>query len=227
MSEAKWHDQARVMWDEKASFWHANSREMWDSGSRRTIIPFFEQQVPKGHSVLDLGCGDGYGSYKLWDKGYDVTGVDLSHEMISLCQSRLTEDMERLKFLQADMLHLPFEDQSFDSLMAINSLEWTEVPADAFKEIARVIKPGGYMVFGILGPTAGPRNHSYRRLYGEEVIFNTMMPWEFEKMIQEQGVEVVQTKGVYKQGVQNNHINQLSHELKQSLSFMWLFMLKK
>ncbi|WP_146816616.1 class I SAM-dependent methyltransferase [Alkalibacillus haloalkaliphilus] len=212
VSDAKWHDQAR---------------EMWDSGSRKTIIPFFEQQVPKGDSVLDLGCGDGYGSYKLWHQGYEVTGVDLSHEMISFCQSRLSEDIERLKFLQADMLQLPFEDQSFDSLMAINSLEWTEVPADAFKEISRVIKPGGYMVFGILGPTAGPRNHSYRRLYGEEVICNTMMPWEFEKMAQEQDIEVVDSMGVYKQGVQTNHINQLSHELKQSLSFMWLFILKK
>ncbi|GAA0452247.1 class I SAM-dependent methyltransferase [Alkalibacillus silvisoli] len=227
MSDYGWHEEAKKMWNDKASFWHSNSREMWDEGSRKTIVPFFEQFVPIGSTVLDLGCGDGYGSYKLWHRGYDVTGVDLSNEMITLCHHRMNDEMDQLMFEQADMLDLPFKHDTFDSLIAINSLEWTEVPAKAFDEISRVIKPGGYLLFGILGPTAGPRAHSYNRIYGEDVICNTMMPWEFEKLATEQGYSIIGSEGVYKQGVDKSHLGRLSQELKQSLSFMWLFMLQK
>ncbi|WP_223155155.1 class I SAM-dependent methyltransferase [Alkalibacillus aidingensis] len=226
-NQSKWHVEAQKQWNDKASFWHANSRQMWDEGSRKTIIPFFEKYVPKGERVLDLGCGDGYGSYKLWQAGYYVTGVDLSEEMIALCQERASGEMEQLNFQQGDMMNLAFKDGEFDHLMAINSIEWTETPANALKELMRLVKPGGYMCFGILGPTAGPRANSYRRIYGEDVICNTMMPWEFQKLAGELGLSVVGSEGVYKQGVHQQHLDSLSEELRQALSFMWLLMLKK
>ncbi|MGM8216048.1 class I SAM-dependent methyltransferase [Bacillaceae bacterium W0354] len=222
-----WHEEAKKQWDERASSWNANSEEMWENGSRKTIIPFFERHVPKGSTVLDIGCGDGYGSYKLWRIGYHVTGVDISDEMIALCRERKTIEMDQLAFLQADMLNLPFKNESFDSVMAINSLEWAEVPAEAIKHIISKVKPGGYLCVGVLGPTAMPRVNSYKRLYGESVIMNTMMPWEFEQLAEEHGLKIIDSEGVFKRGVTNSHLGSLSLELRQSLSFMWLYLLQK
>ena len=46
-----------------------------------------------------------------------------------------------------------------------------------------------------------PRINSFDRLYGEPVFMNTMMPWEFERLANEQGLTLVGSQGVYKRGV--------------------------
>ena len=54
MAKFNWHESAEKKWDNNAEFWNQNSQEMWDSGSRSTIIPFFEQHVEKEVQVLML-----------------------------------------------------------------------------------------------------------------------------------------------------------------------------
>lgn len=56
---------------------------------------------------------------------------------------------------------------------------------------------------------------------------DTMMPWEFEKLALENGLKYADGFGVYKKGIKVKHYTDLPRELKQSLSFMWLFLLKK
>ncbi|TRY20767.1 SAM-dependent methyltransferase, partial [Geobacillus sp. LEMMJ02] len=111
--------------------------------------------------------------------------------------------------------------------MIINCFEWTERPFAALEEVRRVLKTNAYVCVGILGPTAAPRVNSYRRLYNEAVICNTMMPWEFEQLAKENGFTLVGQEGVYKRGVDESFIKQLPTELKQAVSFLWLFMLRK
>ncbi|MGX1901208.1 class I SAM-dependent methyltransferase [Thermolongibacillus altinsuensis] len=225
MHKFHWHKEAEKQWDERAEHWHRNSEEMWERGSRKTIVPFLTKHIPKDGYLADIGCGDGYGSYKLYKEGYRVIGLDLAKEMIDCAKKR--GENERLKFQQADVMNLPFLDETFTGIMAINCLEWTEHPLKALKEIHRVLKTGGYLCVGILGPTAAPRVHSYRRLYGEPVICNTMMPWEFQQLATENGFKFIDGEGVYKRGVTEHIIHQLSTELKQAISFMWLLMLQK
>jgi ubiquinone/menaquinone biosynthesis C-methylase UbiE len=221
----EWHKEAERKWDERADFWNQNSQEMWDEGSRSTIIPFFQKYVQQACRVLDAGCGDGYGSYKLSKQEYDVTGVDLSKQMIEKARTRITE--ENLHFTQGDLVNLPFQDGEFDAVMAINSLEWTKDPLSAIKEMNRVLKKNGHVCIGILGPTAMPRINSYRRLYGENVICNTMMPWELKELTMENGFDVIAGIGVYKKGVKEQHVKGLPEELQQALTFMWVFLLRK
>ncbi|KGX88991.1 class I SAM-dependent methyltransferase [Pontibacillus litoralis] len=220
----QWHNEVKKKWDSNVTFWSERSRSMWENGSRATIAPFFAKHVPSTSSIADVGCGDGYGSYKLNQAGYDVTGIDLSPKMIEHA-SQVAQ--ERLKFQVGDLEALPFADEAFDAVIAINSIEWTESPCAVLKELKRVVKPAGYVCVGLLGPTAGPRQNSYRRLFGEEVICNTMMPWEFEQMATETGWKVVDGEAVYKKNVPQDVKEGLSKELQQALSFMWLFMLKK
>jgi len=198
---------------------------MWEEGSRKTIVPFILKHIPQESYLADLGCGDGYGSWKLNQAGYHVVGVDLSKEMIAKAKKRGVN--EHLTYSQGDLTHLPFQNESFSGLVAINSMEWTEEPLKALNEMKRVLKKNHFLCLGLLGPTAGPRANSYRRLYGEPVICNTMMPWEFSQLAKENGWQVVDGKGVYKQGVQEEKIADLPTELEQALTFMWLFMLRK
>lgn len=226
MSETfNWHKEAERQWDSRSYMWGEKSRTMWEEGSRKSIVPFVKKYLPAG-TIADLGCGDGYGSYMLSKEGYDVTGVDLSKDMVNKANQRV-DNHSQLRFVQGDLADLPFEDEQFDGGMAVNSLEWTEVPAAGLEEMKRVLKPGGRLCIGLLGPTAMPRVNSYRRLYGEKVICNTMMPWELQQLAVENGWEVIDGEGVYKRGVEPHLLADLDEDLKQALTFMWLFILEK
>lgn len=225
MSTNDWHEKAKERWDERAEFWNQSSEEMWERGSRKSIIPFLSKYIPQGSYIADLGCGDGYGSLKLNEAGYRVVGIDLSEEMIEKAKNK--SGTEQITFSQGDLTDLPYQNEHFSGLMAINSIEWTEQPLRALNEMKRVLKTDHLLCLGLLGPTAHPRSNSYRRLYEEPVICNTMMPWEFEQLAQENGWEVEDGCGVYQQGIDEEKISHFSTELKQALTFMWLFILRK
>lgn len=219
-----WQMEAMKQWDEKAQYWKEHSKEMWETGSRSLIIPFFTNFVHSPAKVADIGCGDGYGSYKLYKEGFDVSGIDISPFMINIAKGRETE---RLRFNQASITNMPFEADEFDAIISINCIEWTEDPLESLNHLQLIVKSRGILCIGILGPTAHPRNKSFRRLYGEKVICHTIMPWEFEHLAIENGWKTIDGFGVYKKGVTDHHIGSLSMELKQALSFMWVFLFEK
>ncbi|WP_164214582.1 class I SAM-dependent methyltransferase [Virgibacillus sp. YIM 98842] len=225
MSTFDWEGEAELKWDNQAESWSSRSRHMWEKGSRMDVIPFLEDNLPKGSKILDIGCADGYGSLKLAKAGYHVIGTDISGEMIRRAKDQATPG--QATFIKGDVNDLPFGDREFDGIMAINVLEWTADPAKALKEIFRVVKENGLLCIGLLGPTAGPRMNSYPRLQGKNAICNTMMPWEFEKLAFEMGLEYVDGYGVYKKGVKENQYKDLPRELRQALTFLWVFMLRK
>src|SRR5699024_4060828 len=146
--------------------WDKRGINMWDNGSRKDIIPFFNTYVEQATSVLDIGCGSGYGTYKLKELAYEVTGIDISEKMVQLAKNHLGNDVPLYVVSVAD---LPFNDEAFDHALLINVIEWTEHTIDALSEIKRILKQGGMLCAGILGATSGPRQNSYARLYNEDV----------------------------------------------------------
>ncbi|MGV3467455.1 MAG: class I SAM-dependent methyltransferase, partial [Heyndrickxia sp.] len=202
---------------------HAKSKNMWLHGSRKDIVPFFTKYIPKG-LIVDLGCGDGFGSFLLSENGYNVIGMDISENMVTFAKNF---ENNHLFFVQVSIVNTPFEDGQFSGVMAINPLEWTEKPLDALNEMKRILAIGGYGCFGILGPTAMPRINSFPRLEGKEAICNTMMPWEFEKLAIKHGWEMIAESKVYKREVEEEHLEGLSNVLKQALSFITLYILRK
>jgi ubiquinone/menaquinone biosynthesis C-methylase UbiE len=218
-----WMEKSKEEWNDRASFWNSRSKVMWDHGSRKDIIPLLARHLESGSKIIDVGCGDGYGTYRLHTLGHDVMGVDISEEMIRIAK----EQHHDVSFQVGDVHQLPVDDESVDAIISINVLEWVEVPAQAVKELRRVLKTKGLLCVGILGPTAGPRASSYPKVFGETTINNTMMPWEFFKLAKELGFEPVDELGVYKEGVKEENYRGLSIVLKQALSFMWVFVLRK
>lgn len=217
-----WQGFAATAWDDKAEGWNDNSKTMWEHGSRKDILPFFTSYIPPAGKALDIGCGSGYSTYKLHEKGYDITGVDLSEKMINLA----AEQFPGIPFMQGDVSAMPFSDGAFASILAINVLEWAEVPHEALMEVHRVLQAGGLLCIGVLGPTAGPRQHSYDRLYGKQVMMNTMQSWEFLQMAKADGFTLVDQLHVSKKwGVTME--DHMPAQAKQALSFMTVFLLKK
>jgi ubiquinone/menaquinone biosynthesis C-methylase UbiE len=222
----EWHTESQKKWDEMSTTWNQNSREMWETGSRKTIIPFFTPYLdPQNGKILDAGCGDGYGTRKMASLGLSMVGIDLSSEMIEKAKAQSTGTA--IDFLQADITKLPFAPNSFSGILSINCLEWVQSPLDGLEELYRVLQPNGHLCLGILGPTAAPRQNSYQRLYGQQVVCNTMMPWECATLAEENGFEITDQQGVYKQGVNERLLEPLPLDLKQALTFMWLFILRK
>jgi SAM-dependent methyltransferase len=91
--------------------------------------------------LLDVGCGTGAKTLEFRDSGWEITGVDLSDDMLRLASDR------GLEVVRADAAALPFDDASFDAVVSI----WTHTDVDDFgaaiAEVARVLRPGSPFVY--------------------------------------------------------------------------------
>lgn len=96
--------------------------------------------------VLDVGCGSGFLSAILATLGYEVTGVDLSEEMIEQSKAFVASEGLQVEFYQMNALELDFPDESFDFVLSRN-LTWTLPNLEqAYKEWLRVLKKGGKII---------------------------------------------------------------------------------
>ncbi len=98
----------------------------------------------EGLEVLDLGCASGEVCEALARGGSQVTGLDVSPQMLVQARKRLPKGRWVLHDL-ADPL--PFEDASFDVVLALGCLEFVEEVEVACQEIARVLRPGGRALY--------------------------------------------------------------------------------
>lgn len=184
--------QTEQLWDQKATDWAERSEMMWTQGSRKTIIPFLKSVITAG-KMLDLGCGDGAACRLLTDS-FQMTGLDLSEEMIRIARDK----SPTLDFVVGTGESLPFVDDAFDAVLAVNSLEWSTRPLAVLQEIERVAP---IVIISLLGPTAAPRALAYRRLHGEDApMGNTMMPWELVQLAEELGWTLLDEAVIQKEG---------------------------
>lgn len=133
----------------------------YDRLERKTVSRYLPR-ISSGGRLLDVGCGTGHWSRFFAARGFKVTGIDLSGEMIAQARSRKSPGCH---FKKADARSLPFADGSFDLITAMTVLEFIPDPRPALQEMFRCLKPGGKVLLGLLNRSA-PLNQ--RRLSGRE-----------------------------------------------------------
>jgi ubiquinone/menaquinone biosynthesis C-methylase UbiE len=104
-----------------------------------------------GCRVLDVGCGDGAFALDLANRGAVFTGIDASAAMIDAAEDRAKRAKANITFRLGTAEHLPFSAEQFDVVTAITILCFVEDAPPVFREIARVLRPGGRLVIGELG----------------------------------------------------------------------------
>ena len=95
----------------------------------------------RGKRVLDAGCGGGRYSRICGEAGASVLGADHSRAVDKAQQ--LCGHLEAVRFVQADLKHLPLEPQSFDFVFSIGVMHHDADTRKVFDAVARLVAPGG------------------------------------------------------------------------------------
>jgi len=106
----------------------------------------------KGAKILDLGFGDGRNMPLLGDLGFEIYGVEISEEIGRLTEDRMRELGVPVKLRTGSNSHIPFDDEAFDFVLACHSCYYVspgEVFRDNLREIARILRPGGRLIFSL------------------------------------------------------------------------------
>ena len=137
------------------SYWEKRSGDFLEHKRAELHSPMSERwlyeikkQLPqdKNLRILDVGCGAGFFSVLLAKEGYQVTGVDLTPDMVENARTLAEEEKTDCEFFVMDAENLRFADESFDVVISRN-LTWTLPDVkSAYREWVRVLKKGGILL---------------------------------------------------------------------------------
>jgi len=145
------------MFDRIAPVYDLMNRVMTAGLDRRWRRLTAEAVVRPGDRVLDACCGTGDLALACARAGGRVTGLDFSERMLERARRKGPE----LEWVQGDLLALPFEDGAFDAVTVGFGVRNVEDVARAFRELRRVLEPGGRLAVLEITRPRGFLRHFY------------------------------------------------------------------
>jgi len=147
--------RSRPILGRDANVWADHVRQGWDAYREYFNNPAFFEFIGDlgGKTVLDAGCGEGYNTRLLARSGARMTGVDISKRMIELARQEEQREPLGIRYEVASFSDLSiFNDASFD--VVVSSMAVMDGPdfEGAVKEILRVLRSGGELIFSITHP---------------------------------------------------------------------------
>ncbi|HTX31237.1 MAG TPA: class I SAM-dependent methyltransferase [Solirubrobacteraceae bacterium] len=190
--------------DEVATLKEAH-RAMWADGDYSAVARLMEEVpahmlssvgVDAHHRVLDVATGTGNVALRAARSGAQVTGIDLTPELLEVAAVRAAALGAEVEWVQGDAEALPFPDQSFDRVLSAFGIQFAPRHEITARELVRVCRPGGAIAlanwtpegiigqqFAILGrylPTP-PAFASPPPLWGsEEHVRELLSAWDVE-----------------------------------------------
>jgi SAM-dependent methyltransferase len=124
---------------------------------RGVFAQLLDRQIPFGTRVLECGCGTGQLSNFLSIAHRTVFGTDICLNSLRLANAfKQRNGLSRVHFLQMNLFRPVFEPASFDVVISNGVLHSTSDTYLGFQSLARLVKPGGYLIIGLY--------HRYGRL---------------------------------------------------------------
>ncbi len=122
----------------------------------------FAAQLAAGRSVLDAGCGAGYGAAALAAAGAaSVLGVDIAADAVSYAHEHYNRP--DLSFLAGDVAALDLPAASFDLVVSFEVIEHLDDPARLVQTAARLLKPDGVFVVSTPNPATYPAGNPFHK----------------------------------------------------------------
>jgi SAM-dependent methyltransferase len=144
-------EQVRAQWNANAPGWTEMARAGGDYYRDLVNTPAFLALLPPvdGLACLDLGCGEGGNTRLVAERGAVVTAMDIAETFV---ETAAGYGPPGIRYLVGDGSVLPFRSTSFDAVTAFMSLMDVGDPDAVLSEVARVLRPGGFVQFSIVHP---------------------------------------------------------------------------
>ena len=142
----------------------ANTDKRW----RRLLAARLLAKVGPGRSILDVACGTGDLSIQMFETiGGSVVGLDFCAPMLEIARRKT----DRVPFVEADALLLPFADGAFDAVTIAFGLRNVADTEQGLKELRRVTRPGGWLA---ILEFSKPESRSFRQAF--DFYFKRLLP---------------------------------------------------
>jgi 2-polyprenyl-3-methyl-5-hydroxy-6-metoxy-1,4-benzoquinol methylase len=185
-------------WEANAETWTRQSRAGYDIYRDAINTPAFLEMLPpvNGLNGLDVGCGEGTNTRNLARRGAAMQAVDIAPTFILRASEVEAADPLGIAYRVGDARQLPFPEAAFDFVTAFMCLMDVRDPGTALREIARILRPGGFVQFSILHPCfAPPRRRVLRDAEGNAYAIEVadyfavgphVETWHFSRMPEEE-----------------------------------------
>jgi len=147
-SENTWH------WEENAEEWVRLARRGFDESRDLVNSPAFLALLPqvRGLCGLDVGCGEGYNTRLVADRGAHMTALDVASAMVTATADEERRQGHGVRVVRGSAAALPFRDGAFDFAVAFMSLMDMPDHPRVIGEVWRVLAPGGFFQLSMTHP---------------------------------------------------------------------------
>ena len=141
------NQELQERYDQWAAEYDKDLAEEFAWNAPQTSVDLFAKHVSTGAKILDAGAGTGLVGERLVQSGYqDLYAIDLSLGMLEEARRKdLYKEFQQMTLGE----ELGFETDSFDAVISVGVFTTGHAPAHAFDELARITKPGGFIVFSL------------------------------------------------------------------------------
>src|SRR6266496_4091799 len=169
----------------------------WESPAGRQRwkrrVQMLSGHLRPGMTILEIGCGTGYFTRELTQRGADIIAIDVSPDLLEIAKAKYSAPNVRYEIQNA--YALSYADAMFDSVVGSSILHHLEIE-EALRDIYRVLKPGGTIYFtepNMLNPQIAIQKNIpwIKRKLGDSPEETAFFRWPLRRLLEETGYDDV------------------------------------